>query len=803
MNRSALSSRAGSRPLRVCHVAYAFYESDTRVRMYAEAQAARGDHVDVVSLRRNGQAENDLIEGVHVHRIQERVVNESGRAKYLLRILRFFAASSLFLVQRSRDASRRYDLLHVHSVPDFEVFAALVPKLRGAGIILDIHDLLPEFYAGKFGVSRSSAVFRALLLAEKVSASFADHVIIANHLWEETLTRRAVSREKCSTFLNYPAAHFFRRYPRRRNDGKIRLWDISSGEQVRSLELPEIAFSGLAFSPDGRWLAASGDDFINHVWEVASGNEILQLSGHTGYIWALAYSPDGRKIASVGLDQTLRLWETTSGEPLLVVDLPTTSSSLAFSPNGSQIVVAGDDNLARLYNATTGDLIRAFFGHRAVVISVAFSHSGQYILTGSDDKTARLWEIGTGAILNQFIGHQDSIYGVAFSSDDRYVLTAGYDRQAILWDRESGVIMQRFIGPQDSLYAAAISANDRWILTGSADSTARLWPSQIDSNPRAFRHRSPVLSISLNADGSRLGVGTTGGHAYLWDTATGRELYRLSGHQYPIESVALSPNGKYLATAGDDYTVRIWLTETGKQLRLYQDFSANNWAVRFSPDSKTLAIAGASGLSLWSTFGGPPLHQLNIDSVFYTVCFSPEGQYLLAGGTNGYFLYESKTGNLLRQIENENSETFFASAISPDGRYAVIGGSQLRLLKFPSLEVVKTLAGHTGAVLSAAFSPDSRLLLTSSADGTARLWEVDSGQPLRVISSLQALANSATFSPDGKQIYVGGADNVVWKWDVDYQDLMNYACAVIGRDLTPEERQKYAVPFPEPVCNAR
>ncbi len=223
MNRSVISHRSVSCPLRVCHVAYAFYESDTRIRMYAEAQAARGDHVDVVSLRRPGQAKNDLIEGVHVHRIQERVVNEHTRTKYLFRILRFFAASAFFLAQRSFDASRRYDVLHIHSVPDFEVFAALVPKLRGAGIILDIHDLVPEFYAGKFGVSRSSVVFRALLLAEKVSASFADHVIIANHLWEETITQRAVSREKCSTFLNYPTPYFFRRYPRRRNDGKIRL----------------------------------------------------------------------------------------------------------------------------------------------------------------------------------------------------------------------------------------------------------------------------------------------------------------------------------------------------------------------------------------------------------------------------------------------------------------------------------------------------------------------------------------------------------------------------------------------------
>jgi len=578
------------------------------------------------------------------------------------------------------------------------------------------------------------------------------------------------------------------------------LWELTSGQQLRTFSVPDVSMSSLAFSPDGRWLAASGDDLLVHVWEVATGVETLQLSGHTDYIWSVAWSPDGRQLASVGLDQTVQLWEIARGASLLVIEMPTAASSLAFSPNGGQILVAGDDHIARLYDASGGELLRGFFGHRAVVISVAFSHSGQYILTCSDDKTARIWETATGSLLTQLVGHQDSVYDVDFTSDDRYVVTAGYDRQAILWDRESGVIMQRFIGHQGSLYGIDLSANDRWLLTGSVDGTARLWPTQLDSQPRAFRHRSPVLSISVSADGKRLGVGTTGGNAYLWDTESGRELFRLAGHEYPIESVALSPDGKYLATAGDDYTLRLWLTETGKQVRNFDEFSASIWAVRFAPDGKTLAAAGDGGLSLWSTFGGSALHQLDTENIYYTASFSPDGKYLLAGGASGLALFDTQTGELVKTIEKSVAGSYFASAISPDGRYAVLGGGELLLLEFPSLNVVKTLAGHTGAVLSAAFSPDGARLLTSSEDGTARLWDLSSGETLRVISSLQALANSAAFSPDGQQIYVGGADNVVWKWDVDYQELITYACSVLKRDLTPDERQKYSVPLTAPVC---
>lgn len=209
--------------MRACHVVYAFYETDTRVRMYAEALSGRGDRVDVLSLRKEGQAGRDVINGVHVHRIQPRVVNERGKMTYLYRLLKFFATSSCHLTKETLRGAGRYDLIHIHSVPDFEVFAAIVPKLAGSRIVLDIHDIVPEFYASKFNVRRDSLVFKSLVLTERASTAFADHVIIANHLWHKTLTTRSVKPARCSTFLNYPVPAFFHSYPRTENREKVRM----------------------------------------------------------------------------------------------------------------------------------------------------------------------------------------------------------------------------------------------------------------------------------------------------------------------------------------------------------------------------------------------------------------------------------------------------------------------------------------------------------------------------------------------------------------------------------------------------
>jgi len=198
---------------RVCMVTYSHYESDNRVMRYAETLAQRGDEVEVFALRRSPEIPRaELMNGVRVFRIQNRFAkDEKSRFSFLRPLLRFLAVSSWKILRRHR--RRSYDLVHVHNIPDFMVFAAWYPKLTGARVILDIHDIVPELCASKFGAGGNSWVVSGMKVVEKLSAAFANHVIIANHLWYDRYTSRSAKKEKCSVFLNNVDTRIFHPLP--------------------------------------------------------------------------------------------------------------------------------------------------------------------------------------------------------------------------------------------------------------------------------------------------------------------------------------------------------------------------------------------------------------------------------------------------------------------------------------------------------------------------------------------------------------------------------------------------------------
>jgi glycosyltransferase involved in cell wall biosynthesis len=188
---------------RICMVSYSFYKTDNRVNRYSEALAERGDIVDVLGLKRNSQQPDyERVGQVNVHNIQGRFdKNEKSKSGYLLPLLKFWFAATTQLARKH--FQHRYDVIHVHNIPDFLAFAAWLPKLRGTKIILDIHDMVPEFYASKFRLKPDSFGVRVLKKVERASASFAHHVIISNHLWHKTFIARSVADEKCSVFINH------------------------------------------------------------------------------------------------------------------------------------------------------------------------------------------------------------------------------------------------------------------------------------------------------------------------------------------------------------------------------------------------------------------------------------------------------------------------------------------------------------------------------------------------------------------------------------------------------------------------
>ena len=205
-------------------VSYSFYENDNRVMRYAETLAKRGDYVEVFALQREGSPLEETLNGVHVHRLQGRLVNEKSVFSFISRILQFLFRA-MFQVSKNH-IRHRYDLLHIHSVPDFMVFAGLLPRITGTPVILDIHDILPEFYGSKFGAKPDSFTFRSMLAVEKLSTMFSSHVIIANDIWKARLLSRSVKKGKCTAILNSPDRSIFQKSgePRRSNDRFVLLY---------------------------------------------------------------------------------------------------------------------------------------------------------------------------------------------------------------------------------------------------------------------------------------------------------------------------------------------------------------------------------------------------------------------------------------------------------------------------------------------------------------------------------------------------------------------------------------------------
>ena len=227
---------------RVCMLAYTFYEHDNRVRRYAETLVKEGYTVDAIALRGKGEEAYNELNGVRIYKIQERVINERGKFDYLFRLLKFFLKSFFFLTWEQ--IKHPYRMIHVHSVPDFEVFAALIPKLFGCKIILDIHDIVPEFYCSKFKVSKDSCLFKCLVFVERISCWFSDHVIISNHLWYDKIIQRSVAPEKCTTIINYPdTSIFYKRESIKKNSEKFIMIYPGSLNWHQGLDIAIKAFS--------------------------------------------------------------------------------------------------------------------------------------------------------------------------------------------------------------------------------------------------------------------------------------------------------------------------------------------------------------------------------------------------------------------------------------------------------------------------------------------------------------------------------------------------------------------------------
>jgi glycosyltransferase involved in cell wall biosynthesis len=260
---------------RHCMVVFAHYpHAETRVQREAEALVEHGYEVDVICLRTREEDAVATHNGVAISRLPM-TRGESGSlvAQFLDYVIFFVFA---FMRLTRLHLQRHYDVVQVHNLPDFLVFAALVPKLTGARVIVDLHDLMPEFYKGRLGNAANSFLLRLILLQERLSCRFADHVITVSEHWRQLLIRRGVPPDKCSVVMNLADPRIFQPLSAYetapKDDGRFRLFYhgtfaarygldlvLQAMDRVRH-EIPEIHLTLVGHGESLRVLERLADD---------------------------------------------------------------------------------------------------------------------------------------------------------------------------------------------------------------------------------------------------------------------------------------------------------------------------------------------------------------------------------------------------------------------------------------------------------------------------------------------------------------------------------------------------------------
>jgi len=562
-------------------------------------------------------------------------------------------------------------------------------------------------------------------------------------------------------------------------------------------------------SRDGKKLVTVEKETRVRLWEIPSGQalgEVVDSSTSPKPITCVSFSPDGQRLLTGSEDRTARIWNASNaaaiGKPFRHANLV---AMARWSPDGTRIVTSGWGNSGQVWNLQTGEPIGQRTWHNSVVNFTQFSAQGDRFVTASFDKTARVWDANTGVPATDPLAHDTPVGYAEFSPDGQWLLTVSVDELVRVWSTHQGIITAAPLRHEREVSDARFSPDGKKILTASADGTARIWDADTAEPLIApIVHGGNVLADAFSPDGTRIAIAGSSRTAGIYDVRTGQLTAPLLEHQGAIRSVDFSPDGKHLATASADKTAAIWNASTGEKIgtlvhpddvrRVFYSpdgrmlltvgwrtfahlwnvatgkligeplkHGAPNTEAFFSSDGEfVISTASENLVRLWSARTGKPIRSFDLERAGLMAVFSPDTKYIAAAADDRVLhIWNRETGQPandgIRLIDARMHYTEF----DPSGRrILVVATNRFRIFDVQSGLAVSETFEHQGIINRARFSPDGRRVVTSSSDGTARIWEVPpatSPVPDWLPELAEMLARQR-FDEDGKMEVVPSAE---------------------------------------------
>ncbi|CRG89233.1 WD-40 repeat-containing protein [Talaromyces islandicus] len=531
----------------------------------------------------------------------------------------------------------------------------------------------------------------------------------------------------------------------------------------------------VAFSPDGKQIASGSDSGMIKLWDTTTGSLQKTLLGDHPkrpsssswkHITAMAFLPDGKLILSANYDGSVMLWDTTTGDRQEMADHFGTSKvsytyleppeqggvglhAGAFSPDCKQI-------------AAFGDLQKILEGHSHECSALAFSADNRQLVSGSasGDCTVRLWDTTTGDLQKTFIGHTSRVLSVAMSPDCKQIASGAFDA-VILWNAATGALLKTLASV--CAWSVAFSPDSKHIAAGFEDGKIHIWDATGTLLKTLERHAGAVMSIAFSPDVKQLATCSTDATIKRWDNTIGG-IQEALGHSRHVTSIVLSPDGKVIASGSADKTIKLWDAATGHLQKPLAGHLDTVEKVVFSPDNRQIVSCSSEAFKIWDAATGEVQTSVESDDPFTTVAVSPDGKHIASGHYNGKIkLWDTATGNLLKIVAGYRSK--FDSLVTTE-----IFNKRLQNAIFKT------------QITRLVFSPDAKLILSTSTDRALKLWDAATGELLKrlpchsdsIITEAYLSTTdypnwifSVAFSSDSQHIAAASADKTVRVWSIE------------------------------------
>jgi len=545
----------------------------------------------------------------------------------------------------------------------------------------------------------------------------------------------------------------------------------------------------LRFSPDGRLLASANGNQPDGVslWQTDSQQPLQPRFTGDGGLAAVAFSPDGTLLAAGGWSDYVSVWQVNSGHLLQRRKLTSGGLTSGIALTADWLAAASTDvQLFALSQADAGPALR-FKPAAGAARGIALDNRGQRLAVGSEGGNVQVWDLSQAEPFEERLdspgGYVDEL---TFSPDGSQLATGGYGQPVRVYNMNGIARFGRIVGKQTQAVAAVgISPDGTRFAAAGRERIVDLWSPTDGRHERLAGHLSDIRALAFSADGNRL----LSADARLLPNVTARSdclSWDLRSSPARLESPPPEP----LPLQG--------------MLAMFPDLPAlrdTPWPVALDDTGDRLAqpvrsLFGYANIALVSTANGRQL--ATVDSQFghslLALALSADGSRLAASAADGHYaVWTANNAKVLFAGSSERNNSCAAIALSRDGRLmAVACGNELAVFDVDNgIRLLSAKQSTTGSIAALVFAPDGRRLAAADSASGWSLWDIASARTVGTGFNATGAISAMTFSADGRLLLSGDRNGQVVAWDVAVETWLQTACRIAGRELTPDERQRY------------